>query len=138
MKTPPERSRDAPALRRGDLLSNAVIATNRVYRGLKPGACRDVSPFLQESVKLTLRHAPLVIGPQPAQVASPQPPEHFSLAYLKMLGDLPKCQRSCPWSPPGTRCWRCAIGAGFRGSHDGLHPLEGFTSEAPVPMIYGF
>ncbi len=36
------------------------------------------------------------------------------------------------------RAKRCEIGAGFRGSHDGLHPLEGVTSEAPVPMIFGF
>ncbi len=34
---------------------------------------------------------------------------------------------------------RCEIGAEFRGSHDGLHPLEGVTSEAPVlcPLARG-
>ena len=30
---------------------------------------------------------------------------------------------------------RCEIDAVFQVSHDGLHPLEGVTSEAPVPKI---
>ena len=47
------------------------VGGGHVWPCLKPGPCRDISPFLQESVELTLGHAPFVIGSQPAQVAFP-------------------------------------------------------------------